>query len=127
MSTEFARFIESLRSPTSHVALSPERLAAALDLPIQKLAALAGVHRNTVTLAPSSPKLQAAMTDILRVLSASHALTRNIDSTLFWFRNQPITALRHCTPMQLVEQRKVRALIDHIADRARQEKGEHSA
>jgi hypothetical protein len=111
---DFANFLSTLKEENSRTALSPERLANALELPIQKLASLARVHRNTVSLTPTSPKLQDAMVDVVRVLSAAHALTGDIDRALFWFRNQPIPDFDHFTPMQLVEQGKVQAVIDYL-------------
>jgi hypothetical protein len=111
---EFAAFLASLKEENSRTALSPGRLAQALELPIQKLASLARVHRNTVSLTPASPKLQEAMVDVVRVLSAAHALNGDLDRALFWFRNQPIPEFDHFTPMQLVEQGKVQALIDYL-------------
>lgn len=111
---EFANFLSTLKVENSRTALSPERLANALELPLQKLASLARVHRNTVSLTPTSPKLQDAMVDVVRVLSAAHALTGDIDRALFWFRNQPIPDFDHFTAMQLVEQGKVQAVIDYI-------------
>ncbi len=111
---EFASFLSTLKAEDSRTALSPERLAGALELPLQKLATLARVHRNTVSLAPNSPKLQDAMVDVVRVLSAAHALTGDIDRALFWFRNQPIADFDHFTPMQLVERGQVQAVIDYI-------------
>ena len=111
---EFADFLTTLKAQDSRTALSPQRLADALELPIQRLASLARVHRNTVSLTPTSPKLQDAMVDVVRVLSAAHALTGDIERALFWFRNQPIADFDHFTPMQLVEQGKVQAVIDYI-------------
>lgn len=111
---DFANFLATLKEKNSRTALSPERLADALELPMQKLASLARVHRNTVSLTPTSPKLQDAMVDVVRVLSAAHALTGDIDRALFWFRNQPIADFDHFTPMQLVEQGKVQAVINYI-------------
>lgn len=114
IATQFSDFLTTLKDERSRTALSPERLAGALELPLQKLAALAHVHRNTVTMAPTSPKLQDAMGDVVRVLSAAHALTGDIDRALFWFRNQPIAEFDHLTAMQLVEQGKVQAVINYI-------------
>jgi hypothetical protein len=111
---DFPSFLESLKADDSHTALSPEKLADELEVPMQKLASLARVHRNTVSLSPNSPKLQDAMVDVVRVLSAAHALTGDINRALFWFRNQPIADFDHYTPMQLVEQGKVQAVIDYI-------------
>jgi hypothetical protein len=114
LARDFPSFLESLKADGSRTALSPERLAEKLEVPMQKLASLARVHRNTVSFSPSSPKLQEAMVDVVRVLSAAHALTGDIDRALFWFRNQPIADFDHFTPMQLVEQGKVQAVIDYI-------------
>ena len=110
----FADFLTTLKEEGSRTALSPRRLADALELPVQKLAGLARVHRNTLGLSPTSPKLQEAMGDVVRALSAAHTLTGDLDKALFWFRNQPITEFDHFTPMQLVEQGKVQAVIDYV-------------
>lgn len=110
----FSDFLATLKDGNSRTALSPERLAEALELPIQKLATLARVHRNTVSMAPSSTKLQDAMGDVVRVLSAAYELTGNIDRALFWFRNNPIPEFDHLTAMQLVERGEVQAVIDYI-------------
>jgi len=111
---QFSDFLATLKEHSSRTALSPARLADVLELPIQRLAALAHVHRNTVSMAPGSPKLQEAMGDVVRVLSAAHALTGNVDRALFWFRNQPIADFDHLTAMQLVERGQVQAVIDYI-------------
>ena len=113
-SATFPRFLESLKEPGSRTALSPVRLADALELPVQELAGLARVHRNTVQSAPTSPKLQSAMRDVVRVLSAASALNGDMDRTLFWFRNHPIADFGHLTPMQLVERGNAQAVIDYI-------------
>ncbi len=110
----FPDFLESLKEPESPKALSPSRLAEALDLPVQELAGLARVHRNTLQSAPTSPKLQSAMRDIVRVLSAAYALNGDMDRSLFWFRNYPIPDFGHRTPMQLVEMGRSQAVIDYI-------------
>ena len=111
---QFSDFLANLKDGKSRTALSPERLADALELPIQRLASLAHVHRNTVSTSPTSPKLQDAMGNVVRVLSAAYSLTGDIDRALFWFRNQPIAEFDHLTAMQLVEQGKVQAVVDYI-------------
>lgn len=110
----FPEFLESLKEPKAPRTLSPSRLAEALELPAQELAGLARVHRNTLQSAPASPKLQSAMRDIVRVLSAAHALNGDVDQSVFWFRNYPIADFGHRTPMQLVEMGKAQAVIDYI-------------
>lgn len=116
MQTSFEGFVYSLRSEDKPVALSPARFAMALDLPLQKMASLARVHRNTVTNAPDSPKLQEAMSAMLRVLSAASSLCGDVEKALFWFRNQPIPDFGHRTAMEVIQQGsdRVDALIDYI-------------
>lgn len=110
----FDEFLAALRLPDSRTGLSAERLADALEMPAQELAGLARVHRNTVLTAPNSPKLQAAMRDVVRVLSAAYAFNGDMDRTLFWFRNHPIRELGHQTAMSLVEDDKVQAVMDYL-------------
>ena len=95
-------------------ALSPARFADALELSTQGLATLAHVHRNTVSTAPGSAKLQTAMANVMRVLSAATALTGDVDRALFWFRNEPIADFKHLTAMQLVERGKAQAVVDYL-------------
>lgn len=114
VATSFDDFLHSLKAEGSTVSLSPERLADALALPLQQLAVMARVHRNTVSMAPHSPKLQDALRDVVRVLSAAHAMTGDVDRALFWFRNHPIADFGHRTPLQLVEEGKAQSVIDYI-------------
>jgi uncharacterized protein (DUF2384 family) len=52
--------------------------------------------------------------DVVRVMSAAHALSGDINRALFWFRNHPIADLGHRTAMQLVEDGKAQTVIDYI-------------
>lgn len=55
MPTLSADVLDSIREPgTSR--LSPSGLAALLEMQQQELAALAGVHRNTLRMHPESPR-----------------------------------------------------------------------
>jgi RES domain-containing protein len=72
-STTFADVLESVREAgTSR--FSATSIADALDLPHQDLAALAGVHRNTLRTHPESARLQAALRGVLgaMVLAQGH-------------------------------------------------------
>jgi len=111
---DFPAFLESLKAADSQTALSPSRLAGVLELPLQDLASLARVHRNTVQSAPNSPKLQSAMRDVLRVLSAAQQHHGDLNKALFWFRNFPIPQFGHATPIELVAQGKAQLLIEHL-------------
>lgn len=112
---EWTAFVASLKDEQCGAGLSPARLAEALDLPLDRLAAVVRVHRATITHAPDTPRVQEAMGDILRVLGAAHSLSGSLDATLFWFRNQPIAGLRHLTPMRLLEQGKTEGLVSYVA------------
>jgi len=73
MGSIFADVLESTREPgTSR--FSTSGVADILGLQQQDLAALAGVHRNTLRTHPESPRLQSALRDLMRVLSAATAV-----------------------------------------------------
>ncbi|HLR12739.1 MAG TPA: DNA-binding protein, partial [Burkholderiaceae bacterium] len=92
----FTDVLESAREAgTSH--LSAANLAKMLGLQQQDLAALAGVHRNTMRTHPESPKLQAALRDLMRVLSATMEVQPDAERAFFLIKNQPIPEFRHKT------------------------------
>lgn len=111
--TTFPQFMERVRASSSS-ALSPTKLAEALELPAQSLAELARVHRNTLQMRPESPKLQRAMQDVVRVLSAAHGLCGDMERALYWFRQYPIAEYGHRTAMDLVAEGKAQSVIDYI-------------
>jgi hypothetical protein len=111
--TAFNDVLESAREAgTSH--LSAASLANILGLQQQDLATLAGVHRNTVRTHPESPKLQAALRDLIRVLSAAVAVQPDFERALFLVKNQPIPAFRHKTILQLVQDGRTDDAIDYL-------------
>jgi hypothetical protein len=112
MQTTFDEFVASLKGDGPN--LSPAKLAAALGIELGQLATLAGVHRNTVSMAPNSQKLQDAMRDVVHVISAAHALSGDIERALFWFRNRPIGDFGHRTPMQVMKDRGAAAVISYL-------------
>lgn len=112
-STAFADVFEfSREAGTSR--LSAANIADALGLQHQDLATLAGVHRNTLRSHPESPKLQAALRDLMRVLSAAAAVQPDIDRALFMVKNEPIVAFRHKTLMQLIQEGRTEDAIDYL-------------
>ncbi|MDR2213048.1 MAG: DUF2384 domain-containing protein [Pseudomonadales bacterium] len=111
--TAFAHVLESVREAgTSH--LSAANLANILGLQQQDLAAMAGVHRNTLRTHPESPKLQAVLRDLMRVLSAALEVQPDIERALFLIKNQPIPAFRHKTLLQLVQEGRTDDAIDYL-------------
>jgi hypothetical protein len=111
--TAFADVLESAREAgTSH--LSAANLASILGLQQQDLATVAGVHRNTLRMHPESPRLQAALRDLVRVLSAAVAVQPDVERALFLIKNHPIPAFRHKTLLRLVQDGRADDAIDYL-------------
>jgi len=111
--TTFADVLALAREPgTSR--FSATNIANALDLQFQDLATLAGVHRNTLRTHPESPRLQVALRDLMRVLSAAAAVQPDTDSAFFMVKNEPIAAFRHKTLLQLVQEGRTDDAIDYL-------------
>ncbi len=103
MPTLSADVLDSIREPgTSR--LSPSGLAALLEMQQQELAALAGVHRNTLRMHPESPRLQATLRDLVRLLSAAAAIQTDRQRLVFFIKNEPIAAFHHKTLLQVVHE-----------------------
>lgn len=94
--------------------LSPARIADRFSMQIQELAALAGVHRNTVRLHPESPRLQEYMRNLLRALSAATAIQPDIERAIFYLKNAPIPSFQHKTAYQLVGEGRTDDLIRYL-------------
>lgn len=112
-STAFAAVLESAREAgTSR--FSAQNVADALGLQYQDLAMLAGVHRNTLRTHPESPRLQAALRDLMRVLSAATAVQPDTAQAFFMVKNEPIPAFRHKTLLQLVQEGRTDDAIGYL-------------
>ena len=98
-----ADVLESMREPGT-TRLSPSRLAALLEMQQQDLASLSGVHRNTLRTHPESPRLQAALRDLVRVLSAASPLQPDWQRLIFFVKNEPISAFSYKTLLQVVQE-----------------------
>ncbi|MBV2150075.1 hypothetical protein KRZ98_17670 [Sphingobium sp. AS12] len=109
----FADVLASVREPgTSR--FSAANIASALGLQFQDLAALAGVHRNTLRTHPESPRLQIALRDLMRVLSAAAVVQPDTERAFFMVKNEPIPAFRHKTILQLVQEGRADDAIDYL-------------
>lgn len=113
MSSLMADFIESVRQPGSSIISAPS-LAKKLGLQLQELAAIAGVHRNTVRLHPKSQKLQLTLRDVLRLVSVASELQADPDRLMFMLKNEPIPTFRHKTLLQLVGEGRVDDAIGYL-------------
>jgi len=113
MTAVFADVLESTREPgTSR--FSASGVADILGLKQQDLAELAGVHRNTLRIHPESPRLQSALRDLMRVLSAAAAAQPDPQRAIFLFKNEPIPVFRHKTLFQLVQEGRTEDVIGYL-------------
>lgn len=94
--------------------LSAASVAELFGLQLQDLAAIAAVHRNTIRTHPNTPKLQAALRDLMRVLSAATVVQPDRDRALFLIKNAPIPAFRHKTALQLVAEGRTDDAVDYL-------------
>ena len=102
MAAVFADILESTREPGT-ARFSAAGVANVFGLQQQELAALAGVHRNTLRSHPESPRLQATLRDLIRLASAATAVQPDVQRAIFLIKNEPVAAFRHRTLMQLVQ------------------------
>ena len=113
MAAIFSDVLEATREPgTSR--FSASGVADILGLQQQDLAMLAGVHRNTVRTHPESPRLQATLRDLMRVLSAATAIQSDPQRAIFLIKNEPVPAFRHKTLLQLVQEGRTEDAIDYL-------------
>jgi hypothetical protein len=113
MAAIFTDVLESLREPgTSR--LSAPGIASILGVQQQDLAELAGVHRNTLRTHPESPRLQSALRDLMRVLSAATAVQPDAQRAIFLIKNEPIPAFRHKTLLQLVQEGRAEDAVGYL-------------
>lgn len=94
--------------------ISPVKFASRLMIEQQQLAALAHVHRNTVSRMPGSANLQKYLRDSVRVLAAAADLSGDVQRALFWFQNHPIPTFDYQTADVLVSQGRADNVIDYI-------------
>ncbi|MDE2337907.1 MAG: DNA-binding protein [Gammaproteobacteria bacterium] len=95
--------VESLRLPGT-ASISPDKLAALLELPLQDLARFAGVHRNSLRLHPETPRAQAFARNVVRVLQIITDVRGDPDEARYLFKNAPIPTLGYKTALELVEE-----------------------
>lgn len=89
-------------------------VAELFGLQLQDLAALAAVHRNTIRTHPNTPKLQAVLRNLIRVLSAASVVQPDRNRALFLIKNAPIPAFRHKTILQLVAEGRTEDAVDYL-------------
>ena len=109
-----SRFVESLQEPRTPY-ISPKRLSAALGVQIANLAALTGVHRNTLR-NPGSERVQTKLREMVKAITAAAAVTDDIAKAIYWFRNEPIADYDHKTAAELVADGRLEAVLSYLRD-----------
>ncbi len=104
-----------LREPSTPY-LSPARFAKLAGLSVQSLASMTGVHRNTLSQHPGSPKVQESLRAMVKVISSATELTGDTDRAICWFMNEPIADYRHQTAAELVAAGQTDAVMLFLED-----------
>ena len=111
----FQHFIEFLReADTPAPMLSPRRFSQAMHIDLQTLAEQAHVHRNTISRAPGSRGVQDFLREALRVIKAATDLNNDLNTALFWYRNEPLSVLGYKTAERLVSEGRTDDLLRYI-------------
>jgi len=110
-----SEFMDNIQEPRKPY-ISPARFAKAAGVSVQALAALAGVHRNTVSQHPDSSRLQDRLRDMVKAIVAAVAVTGDLEKAIYWFRNEPITNYRHKTAAELVSERRLDDVLVYLDD-----------
>jgi len=71
---------------------------------MQTLARLAHVHRNTVSHLTRSESIQKYLRAALRVIRAATNISGDVRSTLFGYRNEPLSTFEYKTAEQLISE-----------------------
>jgi uncharacterized protein (DUF2384 family) len=102
-----------LDTPDSPI-LSPKRVADHLHLFVGDLAETVRIHRNTMTTRPQSPKVQEALRNIVRVLTAAEEIFGNTGTATAWLMNEPLAEFHYKTPLKLIAEGRTDDLITYL-------------
>lgn len=107
---EFMEFLSAEVSPS----ISPKQFGLVFRIDMQTLAALARVHRNTISRAPDTEPIQAHLRESVRVMRAAADVSGSIEKAIYWFKNHPLPTFDYKTPQNLVSEKRTEALINYI-------------
>ena len=112
---DFSAFMAYLHeddiSPSS---ISPRRYGRALRQDMQVIAAQAHVHRNTLNRAPESASVQDFLREALRVIRAAADISGSVETGIYWFKNEPLSAFDYKSPQKLVSEGRTEDLLRYI-------------
>ncbi len=95
--------------------ISPEKVAATLRVSLADIARIADVHRNTLARAPTSPKVQARLGEVMRILTeAADLLDGDMGKAVLWFSHQPLAGFDGRTAEELVTEGHAQAVLTHL-------------
>lgn len=107
-------FLEDVMDPRAGI-VSPRRLGERLNMSISEIADLAGVHRNTLSRNPGSPRVQRRLQEIVRILArATDLLAGDIGRAVLWFRFEPLAGFGPRTALELVAEGHADAVMAHL-------------
>lgn len=93
--------------------LSPAKFSEMMGLDLDSLATHARVHRDTVTRSPAAESIQSHIRTTLQVLAALMAVPGDdLQSAIFWYRNEPLAAFDHKTAELLVAEGRASDVLD---------------
>lgn len=94
--------------------IDAQALARKLSLPLQGLARLAGVSRNTIAAKPLGAKAKAALAPIIQILAAATEMAGSEEQAIIWFKYQPILAMGTKTAEQHVKDGHADIVLMHL-------------
>ena len=97
--------------------ISPARLSLQLKMPLSRLAAVAGLHRNTLAHAQSA-RVQDRLGVIAKIIAKAAAIGGDPGRAVIWFRYQPIAGFDNQTAEELVSAGHGDAVLKHLEDLA---------
>ena len=107
--------LEAVYDPGLHC-ISPEKVAATLRISLSEVARMADVHRNTLARAPGSPKVQARLGEVMRILTtATELLGDDVGKAAVWFCHQPLAGFDGQTAEELVTAGHAAAVLTHLS------------
>ena len=94
--------------------ISPKRFGRVLHVDMQTLAAMAHVHRNTLSRAPEAESVQRYLRQTVQVMRAAVDVAGSVEDAIFWFRNHPLPTFDYKTAQQLVSEGRSETLIRYL-------------
>lgn len=84
--------------------LSARRVAELLGVTLGELAALIGVARNTLAAKAGARKVDAALTQVVRILAMAGEMAGGDERAAIWFKHQPLPGWAGKTAYDLVQE-----------------------